>query len=89
MHKEKVGNHMENCLCVGVFIVLMIIQNLILRIHKSCVVSFVIKNLNRNKFENSSKEMINFLIIKQMEYIYFKNMWMWSTLLLQKCLKKK
>jgi hypothetical protein len=62
MHKEKVGNHMEYDLYVGVFIVLMIIQKLILRIHKSCIISFVIKNLSRNKIENSSKERINFLL---------------------------
>ncbi len=43
--KEKAGNHMEDYLCVGIFIVSMIMQNLTLRIHKSCVVSFVIKNL--------------------------------------------
>jgi hypothetical protein len=45
MHKEKVGNHMEDYLCVGIFIMLMIIQKLILSIHKSFVVSFVIKNM--------------------------------------------
>ncbi len=45
MLKEKVGNRMEDYLCVGIFIVSMIMQNLTLRIHKSCVVSFIIKNL--------------------------------------------
>ncbi len=45
MHKEKVGNHMEDYLCVGVFIVSMIMQKLTLIIYKSCIVSFVIKNL--------------------------------------------
>jgi hypothetical protein len=45
MHKEKIGNHMEDYICVGVFIVSMVIQKLILRIHKSYVVSFLIKNL--------------------------------------------
>jgi hypothetical protein len=45
MHKEKDGNHMEEYLCVGFFIVSMIIQKLILKIPKSCVVSFDIKNL--------------------------------------------
>ncbi len=43
MHKEKIGNHMEDNICLGVFIVSMIIQKLILRMHKSCIVSFVIK----------------------------------------------
>jgi hypothetical protein len=45
MHKEKDGIHMEDYICVGFFIVSMIIQKLILGIHKSCIVSFVIKNL--------------------------------------------
>jgi len=45
MHKENFGNHMEDYICVGFFIMSMIIQKLILRIHKSCIVSFVIKNL--------------------------------------------
>jgi hypothetical protein len=45
MHKENFGNHMEDYICVRFFIMLMIIQKLILRIHKSCIVSFVIKNL--------------------------------------------
>jgi len=45
MHKEKLGNHMENYLCVGAFIVSMIIQKLILKIHKSCIISFVINNM--------------------------------------------
>jgi hypothetical protein len=45
MHKEKVGNDMEDYLCVGIFIVSMIMQKLTLRIPKSCIVSFVIKNM--------------------------------------------
>jgi hypothetical protein len=45
MHIKKFGNYMEDYLCVGDFIMSMIIQKLILRIYKSCVVSFVIKNL--------------------------------------------
>ncbi len=63
MHKEKVGNHMEDCLYVGVFIVLMIIHKLILRIHKLCIVyPLLSRSYNRNKFENPSKERINFLL---------------------------
>jgi hypothetical protein len=45
MLKEKARNHMEDHLCVGVFIVSMMMQKLTLKIHKSCVVSFVINNL--------------------------------------------
>ncbi len=45
MFKEKTRNHMEDYFCVGVFIVSMIMQKLSLKAHKSCVVSFVIKNL--------------------------------------------
>ncbi len=45
MLKEKFGDCMENYLCLGVFIVSMIIQKLILKIYESCVVSFIIKNL--------------------------------------------
>ncbi len=42
--KKRTRNHMEDYLCVGVFIMSMIMQNLTLKIHKSCVISFVIKN---------------------------------------------
>jgi len=45
MHKKIISNHMEYYLCVGNFIVSMIIQKLILNIYESCIVSFVIKNL--------------------------------------------
>jgi hypothetical protein len=43
--QKKIGNHMEDYLCVGFFIVLMMMQKLTLKIHKSCIVSFVIKNM--------------------------------------------
>jgi hypothetical protein len=46
LHAQKtVSNNMENYLCVGFFIVLVMMQKLTLKIHKSCIVSFVIKNL--------------------------------------------
>jgi hypothetical protein len=38
MHKEKIGNHMEGYLCVGVFIVSMPIHKLILRIKIMCCI---------------------------------------------------
>ncbi len=40
MHKENFGNHMEDYICVGFFIMSMIIQKLILRIHKSCILCY-------------------------------------------------
>jgi len=43
--KKKVRNHMEDYLCVGIFIVSIIMQKLTLSIHKSHIVSFDIKNL--------------------------------------------
>jgi hypothetical protein len=43
--QKKVGNHMEDYICVWLIIVAMIMQKLTLRIHKSCIVSFVINNL--------------------------------------------
>ncbi len=45
MFNEKTKNHMENYICVGFFIVSMLMEKLTLKIHKSYIVSFVIKNL--------------------------------------------
>jgi hypothetical protein len=65
MLKEKTRNSMEDYLCVGVFIVSMIMQKLTLRIHKSCVVSFVIKHVIPNPRPQARKRLIS--IIRQME----------------------
>jgi hypothetical protein len=62
MHKEKIGNHMEDYFCVGVFIMSMIIHKLILGIHNHALYLLLSKTCYRNKFENLNKEKTNFLL---------------------------
>jgi hypothetical protein len=56
MHKEKFSNHMEDYLCVGVFIMSMIMQKLTLKYTNNALYPLLSKTYNRNKFKNSRRK---------------------------------
>jgi hypothetical protein len=60
MHKEKVGNHMEDYHCLGVFFMLMIMQKWPWEYTNHALNPLLPRSCNMNKFENSSKERIDF-----------------------------
>jgi len=99
MHKKKVGNHMEDYLCVGFLLCHWLYKNWSWEYTNHALYFLLSRTCNRNIFENSNKERTNFLLQDKWNnflkktcgckaHCYCKNVWRKSKFFVERKRKK-